>query len=283
MLFIVEQRPSQAKLDLLASFQSEVDALPMDIHWKEQLDKLWADRSKSSDFDEIKDRLKDMCPGAVRCCYCEDSAAASIEHIEPKVFYPGRTFDWNNYLYICGICNTRKNASWAIFTDIEGRRQYFKVPGKKKRQPRSFPPNGEAVLINPRAEDPTNFMELAVDPQSDKLNFWPMVDDNNHEDHVRANFSIKTLHLNGDDRPELAIARRHAYQDYFDRLSNYERRKNKDGWSENQLQNIISRFMKHGHPTVWFEIKRAFILGKLATVDPDFSQLLETVPEALTW
>lgn len=283
MLFIREIRPSQATLDQLDVFQKEVDAIPLDNKWKDGLDKLWSDHSKSGEFDEIKDCLKAMCPGLVRCCYCEDSAAASIEHIAPKVFYPGQTFDWGNFLYICGICNGSKNVSWAIFTDIEGNRQYFKVSGKRKGQPRTFPPDGDAVLINPRVDNPAVFMELVVDIQSEKLNFKPKVEGRSAEEQIRADFTIKALHLNGDNRPELAKARMLAYRDYFDRLSNYERRKNRDQWSGDRLQAIVLRFMKHGHPTVWHEIKRLFQAGKLEKLDKEFHDLLKITPEALSW
>jgi hypothetical protein len=283
MLLITEDRPTQAKLDRLAKFQKEIDALPLDANWKKELDKIWADRSRSDEFDEIKLCLKNMCPGATRCCYCEDSAAAGIEHIAPKVFYPHKTFAWDNYLYICGKCNSGKNATWAIFTGVAGKREYFKVPGKKKGQLRIFPPAGEPVLINPRVENPTDFLELVIDPKSDKLNFLPIVNAQNREDQIRADFTLRTLHLNGDDRPELAVARMQAYHDYFDRLSNYQRRKTNDQWSQSQLDQIIVRFLKNSHPTVWFEIKRIFGNGKLAKVDPYFHELLDSVPEALAW
>lgn len=283
MLRILEVRPTQAKLNKLAEFQQEIAVLPIDVNWKTALERIWAYRSKSTEFDEIKLCLTKMCPGAIRCCFCEDSAAAGIEHIEPKVFYPDKTFSWGNYLYICSKCNSGKNATWAIFTEISGQRQFYKVPNIRKGQPRTFPPAGDAVLINPRTEDPTTFLEMVIDVQSDKLNFLPVVAGKNSEDRIRAEFTIKTLQLNGDDRPELAVARMLAYHDYFDRLSQYYRRKTIDHWDDAQLDAIIARFRRHAHPSVWFEIKRKFNEGKLATIDSKFHELLNSVPEALTW
>lgn len=284
MLRIIEVVPSQTTLNKLLEFQKEVDALDTSKkEWKKALDDIWNLHSASNDFKEVKLRLENMCPGIARCCYCEDSDSAGIEHFAPKVFYPQKAFSWDNYLYICGKCNSGKNATWAIFTEVAGQRQFHKVPGKKKGQPRTFPPAGDAVMINPRSENPTDFLRLVLDPKFDKLDFLPVSDSEDNEEYVRSRFTIKALKLNSEHRPNLASNRKLAYHDYFDRLSKYQQRKNIDNWTQDQLNAIISRFKKHGHPSVWFEIKRCYQNGSLATIDPDFHQLLTIVPEALGW
>lgn len=283
MRYISEVRPDQVSLDNLLSFQEEVDALRMDKGWKKSLDKIWATRSASNAFSNIKLCLKEMCHGAIRCCYCEDSAGASIEHIQPKVLYPQMTFSWENFLYVCGKCNSAKKSTWAIFVPNNGNLEFHRIPGKKKGKPHTFPPPGEPVLINPRKENPGSFMQLVIDAKDDKLDFVPITEGKRTTDQTRADFTIKTLQLNSEDRPELAMSRMLAYRDYFDRLSNYARRKHEDHWGKDRLEAIVSRFQKHSHPTVWDEIKRSFEAGKLERVDPDFHQLLKTNSEALTW
>jgi len=66
-------------------------------------------------FKVIRQKLSDMCPGARRCCYCEDSCADEVEHIAPKDLYPDKCFVWDNYLYACGPCNGPKNNQYQIF------------------------------------------------------------------------------------------------------------------------------------------------------------------------
>ncbi len=284
MLSITEVVPSETSLDKLVEFQKEVDALdPTKENWKELLDTIWASHSASDDFKEIKLCLEGMCPGVARCCYCEDSDVATIEHIEPKALYPQKTFKWENYLYICGKCNSGKNATWAIFIQNGAKRQFYKVPGKRKGQPRTFPPTGDAVLINPRSDNPTTFLKLVLDPKDDKMDFLPNSESDADEENDRAMFTVKTLKLNSDLRPNLAKNRMLAYHDYSNRIIAYDRRKNIDHWNEDKLNEMIVRFKQQGHPTVWFEIKRCYQNGSLATIDPDFHQLLSNVQEALNW
>src|SRR5260370_34262398 len=49
-------------------------------------------------FRVVRRTLSQMCSGAQRCCYCEDSAADEIEHIKPKPLSPEASFSWENYL-----------------------------------------------------------------------------------------------------------------------------------------------------------------------------------------
>jgi hypothetical protein len=282
MLRIYELPLETPTILALQAFQDLVDVIPMDDNWKKKLDDLWSEKTKTDAFQDVKVKLSAMCPGAMRCCYCEDSAAAGIEHIHPKVFYPKLTFVWENYLYICANCNSRKGATWAIFLTRNGARQSFKVPGKKKGQPRTFPPSGDPVLINPRVENPADFLHLVIDPKFDKFDFLESINGRTCEEIQRAIFTKATLKLNSGDRPELATARKEAYDNYKGRLTRYVRRRN-EGWSDSDLQNIVVQLKKMAHPTVWFEIKRCQTQGKLINVDPEFSELFTEAPEALTW
>lgn len=54
--------------------------------------------SRNPTFRQIRQALTQMCAGACRCGYCEDSLADEIEHIKPKTLYPEFVFVWENYL-----------------------------------------------------------------------------------------------------------------------------------------------------------------------------------------
>ena len=45
-------------------------------------------------FKVVRTRLADMCAGARRCGYCEDSVGDEVEHIKPKDLYPQQVFVW---------------------------------------------------------------------------------------------------------------------------------------------------------------------------------------------
>lgn len=48
-----------------------------------------------------------------KCAFCESHPAESsfiqIEHFAPKSIYPDSTFEWDNFLPVCGQCNTAKS------------------------------------------------------------------------------------------------------------------------------------------------------------------------------
>lgn len=48
-----------------------------------------------------------------KCAFCEchpaEGGFIQVEHFRPKSIYPDLTFDWENFLPICGQCNTSKS------------------------------------------------------------------------------------------------------------------------------------------------------------------------------
>ncbi|PKG37126.1 HNH endonuclease [Psychromonas sp. Urea-02u-13] len=48
-----------------------------------------------------------------KCAYCEskpeETGHVAIEHFIPKSLYPKETFNWENYLPACGVCNESKH------------------------------------------------------------------------------------------------------------------------------------------------------------------------------
>jgi len=104
----------------------------------------WANRTTNKAFREIREVLAQMAPGAGLCMYCEVSLGNTVDHFWPKEKYPGRAFDWRNYLWSCSICNT----------DHKG-----------TKFPRDA--HGGPLLINPAEEDPG--LHLDFSPSTGKL------------------------------------------------------------------------------------------------------------------
>jgi uncharacterized protein (TIGR02646 family) len=208
-----------------------------------------------------------MCSGAQRCCYCEDSAADEVEHIKPKDLYPEETFVWENYLYACGPCNGPKNNRFAVFNPATGA---FTDVTRKRGDTIKPPVKGDPVLINPRREDPLDFMELEL---RDTFFFLP-IDEEGSREYQRADYTIKVLRLN--DRDDLTIARAEAFGSYKARLYEYVGRRD-SGATRNQLQELVRALRRMHHPTVWREMKRQRnLIGEIG-------ELFEQAPEALEW
>jgi uncharacterized protein (TIGR02646 family) len=220
-------------------------------------------------FDEVKRALQQMCSGARRCAYCEDSAADEVEHVRPKHLYPQVIFAWSNYIYACGPCDGPKGSHFAVFVNADRAAEPVEI-ARKLTDPVVPPLDGEPALIDPRAEDATTFMILDL-----RETYWftPLAPKGTR-DHERAKYTIKTLRLN--IRDELSQARRQAYRDYVGRIRHYQHERDRHVPAERLLE--LRRDVQHRqHPTVWREMQRQ--RERL----PELRELFADVPEAATW
>jgi hypothetical protein len=85
--------------------------------------------------------LAQMAAGRQHCMYCGDNHGTDIDHFEPVVRNPLRTFDWLNHLLACSTCNSHQ------------KRDQFPVDA-----------DGRPLLIDPTLEDPFDhpFLSLSV-------------------------------------------------------------------------------------------------------------------------
>lgn len=230
----------------------------------------WGKSNKT--FDEIKEKLRLMSNNTSRCNYCEDSVADEIEHIYPKDIYPDRTFVWENYLYSCGHCNLRKSNNFALINP--GGNLNDITPPKPLPDDHVFvrPPNNQIAFIDPRIENPTDFIELDI---IDTFRFVPAIELNEtDENYIRAQYTIDVLQLN--DREFLVQARRTAYQNFRARLREYIQQRN-DGANQADLDELINGIQEENHKTVWREMVR------FNTLIPTLNELFQEAPEAVDW
>jgi uncharacterized protein (TIGR02646 family) len=103
---------------------------------------LWNNKNAKL-FGVVRRALDTMASGRSRCMYCEDSFGTDIEHFFPKIRYPSKTFNWNNYLFACSHCNSNL------------KRQQFPLLSKKP------------LLLDPSSDDPRS--HLAFLPSSGEL------------------------------------------------------------------------------------------------------------------
>ncbi|WP_346895564.1 hypothetical protein [uncultured Roseibium sp.] len=215
-------------------------------------------------FRVVRARLSEMCSGAQRCVYCEDSVGDEVEHIKPKDLYPEDVFRWPNYIYACGPCNGGKNNKFAVINQGN-----LVIVTRPRGAPITPPSLGDPAFINPRTEDPLAFLTIdllgtflilpceGLDPVAES----------------RAKFTIEVLNLN---RDLLLDARQNAFGGYRARLLEYRHRRD-DGADVNELNALRDDLLATPHPTVWAEMKRQ------APFIPTLQDLFEAVPEANEW
>lgn len=259
--------PSNA-LAKLGKYQAIVDAEADYVNRVASAKRIFRTRNRRGNrtFDIVKVALTAMCSGARRCAYCEDSAADEVEHVLPKDFYPELTFEWMNYIYACGPCNSPKGNACAVLTAPNTLTRVSRIP----HGPVLPPPAGAPGLIDPRRENALDFMILEL---RDTFWFVPSARAGTAE-YERAKYTIDTLRLNS--RDFLPKSRRAAYLDYRAHLVQYRTAKQGGGTTDDLLR-LAAEIRSRQHPTVWFEMKRQG--ARL----PDLAPLFADVPEALAW
>jgi uncharacterized protein (TIGR02646 family) len=264
------QLPDATTLSL-AGYQREIDNNQIYAAQVAKAKAIWPTRSQNRPFNAVRHTLSLMCSGARRCCYCEDSMAIEVEHIWPKTLYPDKTFLWENLLYACSRCNRPKSNKFAIFPQTQPpSTNYIEYKHPKQGTP-VRPPAGSAVFIDPRKEDPMDFLWLDI---TATFVFVPVDADENSISWKRAKYTIETLKLNSEDA--LIEARQRAYENYFIRLDFYVNKK-QNGGSSTLLTRISDGIKKEGHRTVWKEMQRQH------TSIRALQELFNNAPEALNW
>lgn len=266
MLYIDDPCLDATTVRGLRTYQNKVDAAgsyPKRVEAGKTLFSRY-NRRDNHVFRVVRQQLENMCLGARRCGYCEDSVGDEVEHIKPKDLYPEAVFAWENYLLACGPCNGGKNNHFAVIRNGH----LFDVT-RGRNEPIRKPRRGLSAPINPREENPLEFLDLEI---VDTFLFLPR-DGLSQVDELRAEYSIDVLKLN---RDVLLEARREAYSAYRARLFEYRGIRD-DGASQNELQRLRNAIMSSAHPTVWREMQRQH------SIIIDLQSLFQDVPEALTW
>lgn len=261
--------PSAAQLKL-EEYQGEIDSLASFAERVKMGKVRFSSRNREEDkaFGPVRQTLKEMCSGVIRCMYCEDSLANQVEHFKPKDFYPELAFVWHNYLYSCGPCNLRKNNKFPIFSSRTGAVVMLSRIPKAPVEP---PEPGVPALIDPRHEDPFDYMQLDL-----RGTFWcqPCDPDAGSGSHQKAKWTIDVLGLN--ERDFLPTVRKGAFQGYYALLSQYIRCRD----AVNPPQDpdcLVDSLRRHSQVTVWAEMKRQ------RDQHPHLQDLFAQAPEALGW
>jgi uncharacterized protein (TIGR02646 family) len=278
MLFVPDRALTKPTLSTLAKLQRGVDGsldYPAKVAAaKSAWDGKTSTAAKRAAFFEVRTSLAAMCVGPIRCAYCEDSLADEIEHIRPKSLFPEITFSWANYLFSCGPCNGPKSSRYGILVgnviqEFVRRRGDEVIP----------PPAGISALIDPRIENPMDFLDLdmgGVTPQGvvvgGTFDFLPR-DDIADAAAARAAFTIDVLGLN---REVMRVARQNAFSGFRARLREYVAER-EAGAGPGHLDQLRAGLLTTPHLTVFAEMRRQrpFL--------PEIDDLFHRAPEASLW
>ncbi|HLP57065.1 MAG TPA: HNH endonuclease [Fluviicola sp.] len=237
-------------------------------------------------FEKIRAELYNLCVFVGVCNYCEQSEANDIEHIHPKSFFPEFSFVWDNYLLACKQCNSAFKLDKCYIIDPSD--ELFSVPRKTE------PPHKTHALINPRTENPNDFMVLNLKT----FRFMPLPD-LSKKDENRVKATLEILALN--ERDVLIEARKSASRHFYDLFERLVRIRESSSIVELEQclypnEEFINRnltigeiqeqltlsFKKHitknQHPSVWHSIK---IIA--SRTDERWINLFNRFPEALHW
>jgi uncharacterized protein (TIGR02646 family) len=269
----------QYKINILNEFHIRVDKA--NILWKNKKNTIGEES-----LIEVKKVLTEMCVNIKVCNYCEHNEANDIEHIYPKSFFPEYTFDWNNYLLTCKQCNSGYKLDQCHLID-----NYDNLIVLKRGEK---PFNSLLAFINPRVENPSNFIIL------DLTTFkFRILEGIKIKDYIKANSTLEILALN--QRDTLIEARKNAATFIYNRLiqlidiidsnskenifrilasydSYLDKNKSLEEYKYEIKHAYKNQIISHAHPSVWYSIKKVE-----SKVSPKWSTIFNKIPEALDW
>jgi 5-methylcytosine-specific restriction endonuclease McrA len=278
-MLAINHRPLEATPSaVLATMQETVDRETEYPARVQIAGALWKTKNGSASgkaaFRTIRETLSQMCVGSVRCAYCEDSLADEIEHIYPKSLFPERAFLWSNYAFVCGPCNGPKGSRYGYLVGSEVL-EFVRKP----RDPIVPPPSAPGALVNPRAEDPLQFLELDLGGVtangSHIMGTFEILpaDGLSPEALSRAEFTISVLNLN---REVIRVARENAFGGFRARLREYVQKREVEAQPA-ELERHRLDLLRTPHLTVFAEMRRQ--RNRL----PEIDDLLQRAPEAEQW
>jgi uncharacterized protein (TIGR02646 family) len=274
----------QGQIDTLSTYKAQVKGAKV----------LWQNKKKTNPqkaaFNRVEKELQKIAIGANHYCnYCEANVGTTIEHIYPRGLFPNKTFVWENYLWTCKECNGKHKVSqFQIFKDSNS----SEIIDLIKDYSFVRPPNEDSVFINPRVENPLDYLQLDLESGL----FASKEESTNSRAYKRAFYTLETLQLNA--RQDLVASRQKAYQTYQDLLQQYiniqkstspealiaifsiSNNTKRAPWEKQKsLANLEFQkaFMDQAHPTVWKEMQRQF------ESIPSLKKLFQQVPEVLDW
>jgi hypothetical protein len=230
---------SRAKRSLKL-LQGQVEDLNSREQQYQHARQLFRRKAPKRTFDEVRLLLAQMAPPCESCFYCERDRYRDIDHFMPLRHFPGEAFSWENYVFSCVICNqSKKSDCFAVFAQGN---EYLAL---SRSTPFDFAlPSDDHVPINPRKEDPLDFLMLDLES-----GIFIFIGDQRTK--IRAEYTCDLLGLNCDG---LARTRRQVYRNYRLVLREYiDIRESGDTICSDRM---LKEILEMPQPTVLVEMRR---------------------------
>ncbi|MFP3708148.1 hypothetical protein SB783_29440 [Paraburkholderia sp. SIMBA_009] len=199
----------------------------------------WGAACAMHDAPYLDDLLAAVSPPGKACFYCERDRYRDIDHVRPKRHYPEQCFVWGNYIYACTICNQDyKKDTYAVF-DITGAIVKF----DRSLPFSSLVPAGDHVLIDPRSEDPLNFLRL-------DLSTGRFTAIGNARSVLRGEFTRELFDLNETTLARIRVA---AYETFKHYLMKFQVANQAN--DNAATQRVLNEIRDLPHPTVLVEMR----------------------------
>lgn len=213
----------QATATRLATKKEQISAAASQ---KEAANRIYMSSRQAVWFTEVTNALKEMSGLGERCMLCSGSECSQVEHFRPKAVFPLEAMDWENFLWVCGICNQNKGDRFPPDTE----------PGER--------------IINPVTENVWEF--FFIDEFGNLTPRWRLDLENIDP---RADITIRVIGLDRDALQQTRQARLHDLrekaQDALRLLANGELtvddlRQRLNDWRSQPFQPDVADYFLHG-------------------------------------
>ena len=83
-----------------------------------EAERIYKNARKAKWFEPVLNALRTMAGTGERCMFCSGSESSSVEHFRPKSVFPSEAMNWENFLWVCSICNTSKGDRFPPNTEV---------------------------------------------------------------------------------------------------------------------------------------------------------------------
>lgn len=158
------------------------------------------------------------------CAYCEKKLLdqkSDVEHYRPKSIYYNLSFEWDNLLLSCGMCNSCKGNQF---------------PLKGGALPNPLNTKEEPLLLNPYRDDPEQYFGY-------NMGEIFALDTLSNTDYEKAEKTIDTVKLN---RPDLKTKRKEEWM-LFEKLLIIRKMTNSSSQENVIIHDIIQKYLLKNH------------------------------------
>lgn len=105
--------------DISRKLQSKTESIQRipEAERKTKAARLYKSVRKADWFIPVIEALRVLSGKTERCMYCSGSESSNLEHFKPKAVFPELALTWENFLWICWLCNHNKDADFPLAAD----------------------------------------------------------------------------------------------------------------------------------------------------------------------